>query len=189
LLDSSANSTDYNSVQYQLYQLPGSDFNDIATGSNGADSAAIGYDLVTGLGTPKVANLVNDLTAITWTGGGGDSHWGKAANWSDDIVPDQYDNVIIPSNASVSIGSGSYTVNDLSIGTGATLTISGALTGTVQDNGTLVFNCGTANTTFGSQISGTGTVVQQGSGTLAHGGQHLLRRHDHFRRNRANRPQ
>ena len=43
-------------VLTNLYSLPGSDFNDITTGSNGY-SATPGYDLVTGLGTPK-ANLV-----------------------------------------------------------------------------------------------------------------------------------
>ena len=40
-----------------LYQLPGSDFHDITSGSNAAYSAGPGYDLVTGLGTP-VANLI-----------------------------------------------------------------------------------------------------------------------------------
>jgi hypothetical protein len=43
-------------VLTNLYSLPGSDFNDITTGSNGYN-ATPGYDLVTGLGTPK-ANLV-----------------------------------------------------------------------------------------------------------------------------------
>jgi hypothetical protein len=40
-----------------LYQLPGADFHDITSGSNGGYSAVSGYDLVTGRGTP-VANLV-----------------------------------------------------------------------------------------------------------------------------------
>jgi hypothetical protein len=40
----------------QLYALPSSDFHDITTGFNGY-SATTGYDLVTGLGSPK-ANLV-----------------------------------------------------------------------------------------------------------------------------------
>ncbi|WP_435016083.1 hypothetical protein TA3x_003643 [Tundrisphaera sp. TA3] len=40
-----------------LYQLPRSSFHDITTGSNGAGSAKVGYDVVTGLGSPK-ANLV-----------------------------------------------------------------------------------------------------------------------------------
>ncbi len=44
-----------------LYGLPKSDFNDVTTGSNGTYSAGIGYDLVTGLGTPKANLLVPDL--------------------------------------------------------------------------------------------------------------------------------
>jgi len=40
-----------------LYQLPGGDFHDITSGSNGAYSATAGYDLVTGRGTPY-ANLI-----------------------------------------------------------------------------------------------------------------------------------
>ncbi len=47
----------------ELYSLPSSDFNDITSGSNGY-SATAGYDLVTGLGSPKaellVAGLVGD---------------------------------------------------------------------------------------------------------------------------------
>ncbi len=43
-------------AQTQLYALPSSDFHDITTGNNGY-SATSGYDLVTGLGSPK-ANLV-----------------------------------------------------------------------------------------------------------------------------------
>lgn len=40
-----------------LYQLPQSDFHDITSGGNGSYSAAPGYDLVTGRGSP-IANLV-----------------------------------------------------------------------------------------------------------------------------------
>ena len=45
-----------------LYSLPGSDFNDITTGSNGYN-ATIGYDLVTGLGTPRSNLLVAGVLA------------------------------------------------------------------------------------------------------------------------------
>ncbi len=44
----------------KLYAMPSSDFNDILTGNNGF-SAGPGYDLVTGLGSPHVAAVVNDL--------------------------------------------------------------------------------------------------------------------------------
>ena len=49
-------------VLTDLYSLPSSDFNDITTGSNGY-SATSGYDLVTGLGTPKADQLVAGLLA------------------------------------------------------------------------------------------------------------------------------
>jgi hypothetical protein len=57
-------------VQASLYSLASNatsysnDFHDVTTGSNGSaplDSATAGYDLVTGLGTPKVAALVQRL--------------------------------------------------------------------------------------------------------------------------------
>ncbi len=45
-----------------LYSLPSADFNDITSGSNGY-SATAGYDLVTGLGTPKANLVVSGLVA------------------------------------------------------------------------------------------------------------------------------
>jgi len=41
----------------KIYSMPASNFNDITSGSNGSFTAAAGYDLVTGRGSPK-ANLV-----------------------------------------------------------------------------------------------------------------------------------
>jgi subtilase family serine protease len=46
----------------ELYSLPSSDFNDVTSGSNGY-SATAGYDLVTGLGTPKANLVVSGLVA------------------------------------------------------------------------------------------------------------------------------
>jgi hypothetical protein len=43
-----------------LYSVSANDFSDITSGSNGF-SAGVGYDLVTGRGSPKAALLVNDL--------------------------------------------------------------------------------------------------------------------------------
>lgn len=39
------------------------DFHDIVSGNNGAYSAVVGYDLVTGWGSPKAANLINALVS------------------------------------------------------------------------------------------------------------------------------
>ncbi|MGO9809339.1 MAG: peptidase S8/S53 subtilisin kexin sedolisin [Isosphaeraceae bacterium] len=44
-----------------LYSVPASDFRDVIYGSNGHRATA-GYDLVTGLGTPRGAALVSDLS-------------------------------------------------------------------------------------------------------------------------------
>ena len=48
----------------KIYALPASDFHDITSGSNGY-SAAAGYDLATGRGTPIVNKLVPDLVGVT----------------------------------------------------------------------------------------------------------------------------
>jgi hypothetical protein len=56
------NSASPTQTQEALYNLPESDFNDVTTGSNGF-SAGVGYDLVTGLGTPVAKRLVPDLAA------------------------------------------------------------------------------------------------------------------------------
>jgi subtilase family serine protease len=137
LLDSNSSASDTNSVQYELYQLPTTNIdgistialNDITTGSNGAYSAGAGYDLVTGLGTPKLPNLSNDLTAITWIGHDGNGLWSDGGNWSDGTVPNQYDNVIIPSGVSgtITLGSGSYEANNITLS--SSVTVLGTLTG------------------------------------------------------------
>jgi hypothetical protein len=46
-----------------LYQISSSDFHDITSGSNGY-SAMIGYDLVTGRGSPVPSSIVNDLVNV-----------------------------------------------------------------------------------------------------------------------------
>jgi subtilase family serine protease len=52
----------------ELYSLPSSDFNDVNGGSNGY-SAADGYDLVTGLGTPRANLVVSGLVADATSSG------------------------------------------------------------------------------------------------------------------------
>jgi subtilase family serine protease len=47
-----------------LYSLPSSDFNDVTSGFNGY-SAGAGYDLVTGLGTPKANALISGLLSAS----------------------------------------------------------------------------------------------------------------------------
>ncbi len=53
---------------YSIYNTPSeyaNDFHDITSGSNGGYSAATGYDLVTGLGSPQANNLIPDLANLT----------------------------------------------------------------------------------------------------------------------------
>ena len=70
-----------------LYALAGANYSayyhDITTGGNAKYSAGVGYDLVTGLGTPKADALVTALASLTGSGGsvsfppsGGDSSFG-----------------------------------------------------------------------------------------------------------------
>jgi Ca2+-binding RTX toxin-like protein len=54
------NSASPTETQEALYNLPEGDFHDVTTGSNGF-SAGVGYDLVTGLGTPLADLLVPGL--------------------------------------------------------------------------------------------------------------------------------
>jgi hypothetical protein len=61
------NSASPTEVQQALYRLPQSDYNVITSGSNGY-SAAAGYNLVTGLGTPAANLLVPDLVAYQGAG-------------------------------------------------------------------------------------------------------------------------
>ncbi|MFI5259428.1 MAG: S8 family serine peptidase, partial [Candidatus Limnocylindrales bacterium] len=68
----SLNSSSPTEAQQALYSLPQSDYNVIASGTNGY-SANPGYNLVTGLGTPVANRLVPDLVAYqgpatTYTG-------------------------------------------------------------------------------------------------------------------------
>ena len=41
------------------------------------------------------------LSAVSWTGGGGDNNWDTAANWSTDSVPGSGDDVTIDIAANV----------------------------------------------------------------------------------------
>jgi subtilase family serine protease len=56
----------------ELYSLPSLDFNDVTGGSNGY-SATAGYDLVTGLGTPKATLVVSGLVADAGSSSGSTS--------------------------------------------------------------------------------------------------------------------
>ncbi len=65
--ESALNTAGPTEAQQALYSLPQSDYNTITTGSNGYTAAA-GYNLVTGLGTPVANALVSDLVAYQGPG-------------------------------------------------------------------------------------------------------------------------
>jgi hypothetical protein len=62
------NSTGPTETQQALYNLPLDAFHDVTTGSNGGYEAGIGYDLVSGLGTPVADRLVPALAAYNGEG-------------------------------------------------------------------------------------------------------------------------
>jgi hypothetical protein len=68
-------------AQAALYSLPGSDFHDITAGSNGY-SAASGYDLASGLGSPIANAVVRDLVAF-----GGSTNFTESALKSSTPTP------------------------------------------------------------------------------------------------------
>jgi subtilase family serine protease len=63
-----------------LYSLPSSDFHDITSGSNGGYKAGVGYDLVTGLGTPVANLLVPALAGNSGTTSGGSGSSGTTGS-------------------------------------------------------------------------------------------------------------
>jgi len=65
--ESTLNSSSPTDTQQALYMLPQSDYNAIASGTDGY-SAGAGYNLVTGLGTPVANRLVPDLIAYEGPG-------------------------------------------------------------------------------------------------------------------------
>jgi hypothetical protein len=64
---------DMTGLMTTLYAMPADNFNDITSGSSGGSipqSAAPGYDLVTGRGTPKAPLVVQDLVGVSAAPGG-----------------------------------------------------------------------------------------------------------------------
>lgn len=76
-------------------------------------------------------------TVNTWTGAT-DSDWGTAGNWSEGTVPTGTSDVMIPGGVTVPIAASDVSVNELTIASGAGLTVNGNLT----NNGTTIINSG-----------------------------------------------
>jgi hypothetical protein len=128
-----------------LYNLPSSDFNDLTTGNNGF-AAGPGYDLVTGLGSPNVAAIVNDMVAAKFVyvdaSAGGPTHDGSS--WADAYTSLQ--SVLMspsPGKEYVLVGQGTYLPGN-----------SSASTFQLQDNMTII-----------GGFAGYGTTDADSSGT------------------------
>jgi hypothetical protein len=94
-------------AQASLYQLPSADFNDITTGSNGYP-AGRGYDLVTGLGSPRADRVVAGLVAAHGGKGATSSLTGRPALA---IGASPHDIIIITSSPTTTSGSGTGSTN------------------------------------------------------------------------------
>jgi hypothetical protein len=102
-------------------------------------------------------------TTVTWTAtSGGD--WSNAANWSDDAVPNSNDNVLIATSSvqTITYGTGSTTINELSVGNDHFVIAGGSL----EILTTATFNDGYVQT--GGTIE-DGSIKILKSGTLTGG--------------------
>ena len=111
-------------AQASLYRLPSADFNQITTGSNGYDAGS-GYNLVTGLGSPK-ANLV--VTGLVSANGGSSALISNPnGHASVTVSPSPHDVVIIitppPTSPIGGTGSGSGSGSTSSTGSGSSTAI------------------------------------------------------------------
>lgn len=138
----------------------GSIVNNICSGA----SLPSGY-VATSAGTDcddNNASLTTNCSDYTWTGATS-TQWSQPTNWSPSSVPnDCAHNVTIPTGLSTypTIGLATFTVGNLNIGDGATLTINGGGTG-----GLKVCLDVTAGTTTNANIIGTSTrgLILEGS--------------------------
>ena len=103
------------------------------------------------------------LSAVTWTGGGGDNNWDTAANWSTDSVPGSGDDVTIAITANI-VHSDDVTDSINSLTTTEPLTISG---GTLSIASALTISSTLSIT--GGTLTGPGDVSVSGLVTLTSG--------------------
>jgi subtilase family serine protease len=147
-----------------LYSLPSTDFNDITSGFNGYN-AGVGYDLVTGLGTPKANLLVSGILGAsgvkTSTATTSSTSTSKQAT-SSSVVH----NAVVVAGASTSItsfaGTTVGTVTGFTAGLAALPSQSALTINTAASTGTAA----QAGTSFGS--SSTTTAVPIGLGQAAY---------------------
>jgi RHS repeat-associated protein/uncharacterized repeat protein (TIGR01451 family) len=111
------------------------------------------------------------MSTDTWTGLAGDGNWATAGNWSNG-VPTSSSDVVINGNVTVGHASGSDSINTLTVGTGATLQITGnsAITTLAQGAAgpvTQVQNDGTIALGDSGGPSSGSLIVDATSGSIA----------------------
>jgi hypothetical protein len=162
-----------------------------STASTAAFKRAAFFGTVdTGLLTVSVSTAVCDAEIFTWTGGTS-TNWFTASNWCNNAVPTLATDVFISSTAPNQpvIGANGAFAQNLTIESGATLTISGAFAFTVggnwENNGTFVSGT-TSTVVFGgtedgvisggnfANVSFTGAGVKSTSGDLTISGNILI---------------
>src|SRR5262249_907316 len=78
---------------------------------------------------PRLEGLEDRLApaAVSWDGGGADTRWANALNWSNNLVPTAADDVTINAGAGVTVlhDTGTDTVNSLQCQSAALLRITG----------------------------------------------------------------
>ncbi len=133
----------YTQTLPMLYSLPSSDFNDVTTGSNGTYSAAPGYDLVTGLGTPKANLVVPALAGYGTTApsvsapASVNASWNTANAYSGTALPISVTDAFSagnPDSYTLSVSHGTIALNSL---TGLTVTAGANDSSTVTVSGTV----------------------------------------------------
>ena len=154
-----------------------------ATGSWGSTASSATYKNNTYFGNAAtgIVNVSNGCTSGTWVGASG-TDWNVSANWCGELVPTAATDVIISSGGNQpSIGSAGGFCHNITIGSGATLTFSGAynliVTGDLTNNGgtftpsagTITFN----NTTGAQAITGTAGTQTFNNITINKSGQTL----------------
>lgn len=86
-----------------------SDFNDIVTGKSGQNSAGPGYDLVTGLGSPKANLLIPALVATSSAGAAAVTSTGAQSHGLVSVLPHDLNPITPPTSTTNGSGSSSST--------------------------------------------------------------------------------
>jgi hypothetical protein len=120
---------------------------------------------------PRVEQLEHRLAlaTVSWVGGAS-GNWAMGSNWSTGALPDAGDDVVIAGTVTVTHAVGSDTVNTISVGSGATLQVTGnsfISTNSLSNAGSVLVGPGSALVAAYTQTGGTTTL--QG-GTLANFG-------------------